>query len=213
MWSYQCPNKPSNLRENNRLIISKTAPEVHLMERPLVCIGLDGVILCKASPEELLEQPESWFDEPLYIQYKEAGEAFEYHICIRPKLVELLSSLNNHVAIVVYSSESNEFIEAVLLAVSTALANKEDYVARQMSSLIRGFYYWSKDQCIEKDGDFLKALAVVAEYSFTHMNRIWLIDDKPHLVDYSSHVIPVSTFKGDTEDLELLRVMHQIFND
>ncbi len=116
MWLYQCPGKPSNLRENNQLIISKDAPIKKLIDRPIVCIGLEGVIFCKASPDQLSELPEGWFDESIYVHYEEAGESFEYHVCLRPKLVEFLNALNSHVALVVYSSESNEFIEAVLLA-------------------------------------------------------------------------------------------------
>lgn len=45
------------------------------------------------------------------------------------------------------------------------------------------------------------------------MSSIWIIDDKPELVDFSSHVIPVSTFTSDPEDFELYRVMHQIYRD
>jgi len=124
-----------------------------------------------------------------------------------------LNALSNHVGLVVYTSQSKDFVEAVLLAISTALEKKEDYVTRQMSYLIRDFYYWSREQCIERDDQFHKTLAIIDEYSFTCMSSIWIIDDKPQLVDFTSHVIPVSTFKGDPEDLELFRIMHQIFID
>jgi hypothetical protein len=106
-----------------------------------------------------------------------------------------------------------DFIEAVLKAINLKLLNDQSDRNNAEYIGIQDSYFWSKDQCIKKDDVYLKSLGAVNEYSLSNINDIWLIDDKPHLVDFPSHVIPVTTFKGDPEDSELLRVMYQIFND
>ena len=45
----------------------------------------------------------------------------------------------------------------------------------------------------------------------SNINDIWLIDDKPELVDFPSRVICVEPYTGDPRDVELLRLIHQIF--
>ncbi len=213
MWSLLLGKKPYRLSEINRLIIKRDRKPKPVSERPIVCIGLDGVVFYNMCLRDSFDLPASWAKDSVHIKYKNKKGLYNYEIILRPKLGELLIELNQHAIVVVYSSMHKEFIEAALKAINLKLLNAQNHQNNAEFIGIQDSYFWSKDQCIKKDDVFLKSLGAVNEYSLSNINDIWLIDDQPELVDFPSHVIEVSTFKGDPEDSELLRLMYQIFND
>jgi len=213
MWSLLLGKKPSRLSEIKRLVIERGKKPKSGSEKPIVCIGLDGVVFHNMSVRDKFDMPATWRKSSLYIKYENKKGLYNYEVILRPKLGELLVELNQHAIVVVYSSMRKEFVEAALAAINLTLLNEHNDQNNAEFIGIQDSYFWSKDQCIKKDDDYLKSLGAVNEYSLSNINDIWLIDDQPHLVDFPSHVIPVSTFKGDPEDSEFLRVIHQIFND
>lgn len=204
-------NKPFELSEVKKLEITKGTTYKKYSDRPMVCLSFDRVILCKIKPEDKKSQSTDWLEETIKIEYEEYGRSFEYLIYFRPKLMELLNTLDDYVFTAIYSSESDEFIDAVLVALAQKIDQYYGKASSRKFDIIKNNYFWSQNQCIQKGEKFLKSLGVVEQYSLSGINNIWLIDDRPELVDFTSHVIPVSSFKGDPEDLELFRVMHQIF--
>ena len=213
MWSLQRDEIPFELTEINQLKIKIIATWEKPAFKPIVCIGLDGVILFKIDPLEESDQPEGWFDGATYVEYEEAGIKYQYLIRFRPILAKLLIQLNRYTVLVVYSSQSKEFVEAVLKVLNIKLQKTHPSKNEDKFAGIQDAYFWSRDQCIKKKSGFIKSLGAVNEYSMSNINDIWLIDDKPELVDFPSRVICVEPYTGDPRDVELLRLIHQIFNN
>lgn len=213
MWSLLLGKKPYRLSEKNRLVLRGNKKVKDNAEKPIVCIGLDGVIFYNMSFRDKLELPSIWCKDAISIKYENRKSIYMYQVVLRPKLNEFLIELNQHATVIAYSSMHKDFIEAALKAINQTLLSEQSNQNNAEFIGIQDSYFWSVDQCIKKNDVYLKSLGAVNEYSLSNINDIWLIDDKPELVDFPSHVIPVSTFKGDPEDLELFRIMHQIFQD
>ena len=203
MRDWQKRDKPLELREIKRLIIDRGEADKSFEKRPVVCLNLDNVIIFKIKVTATPEQPKEWFDNALHLKFYEKGEGLEYLIVLRPYALELIRDLNRYTNSIVYSEESDEFIEAFLKMFSD---NYKEYS-------FRSDFYWSINQCIKQGVTITKSLGALQEYSTVGINDIWLIDNEPSFADFQSHVIPVNYFFGDPKDLELFRVRHQIFHD
>jgi len=211
MYICQETRKPKHLSQIKGLLIDRSTEESDFSQLPpTVCISLNGTLFHKATPSDAEKLDNAWLKDAVSVESNE-----ERHIVIpRPGALDLLLELEKHTCPMVYSSQTEEFIEAALLQLSISLyesncfGNHDEY---EKANAYIDHYVWSREQCIKGAKGYQKSLGTLSELSENGINDIWLIDHNTELVDFPSHVIKVSEFCGDPSDRELFRVADQIF--
>jgi len=171
-------------------------------------------LFVKVNRFEALLQNNGLFKNKVEFTYIENNSEVRCIIDVRPGAVELLVQLKKSANCMIYSCESDTFTEAALEAIANSEAENNIFDEDLSDSIYSAFSYfniWSVDQCSYKNGKFLKSLGVLSTFVEYSINDIWIVDDKPELVDFPSHAVSVAPYNGDPEDRELFRVMHQIF--
>jgi hypothetical protein len=57
----------------------------------------------------------------------------------------------------------------------------------------------------------MKSLSEVSYHFDSLIQDIWLIDNKPELLDFPNHGVFIPEFTGDPEDRELLKLTEKLF--
>jgi len=133
-------------------------------------------------------------------------KVFGYHIYKRPFLREFLERLQKDFLLAIWSSASDEYVEAIS--------------ERLIDQTINWQFVWGRSKCLYKrnrqiDGNgyfhtdyenhyhYIKPLKKVKKLGF-HLNRILIIDDSPHKcqLNFGNAIYP-KAFKGEIEDDEL----------
>jgi hypothetical protein len=212
---YICPEtrKPKSLKQVKSLLIDKNKGQADFSHLPpTVCLSLNGTLFHKATPSEAEKLEDPWLHEAVSINCD--GRS---HVVIpRPGALDLLLELDKYACPMIYSSQKEGFIEAALLQLAISLTDTnrfDDESDYERSDAYMDHCVWSQDQCIAGIDGYQKSLGTLSEFTDNGINDIWLIDHKPELVDFPSHVISVSEFFGDPFDRDLFRVADQIFMD
>ncbi len=207
-------NKPLSLATNDRLSIDlKKKDSIH-SRTPLVCLSLEGTLFKKVFRHEIITSSEISYLNTITFSYVENSNELSCTILLRPGVTELLTKLSQSVDYMIYSSETDSFIQAAMDAIAQSEAEQNadnEDLCELIFDAMSNVHFWSIDQCIYKEGLFFKSLGSLAEFAEKSINDIWIIDDKPDQIDFSSHALSVSTFNGDLQDKELVRIIHQIF--
>jgi len=207
-------SRPLSLVAIDRLVIDRKKEYSSDTPKPLICLSMEGTLFTKVGGLSAVISNKKLYKNSVKFAYLENNCEITCTIDIRPGAAELLLQLDMLATHMVYSCESDEFIEAALDAIAKAEVEKNAIDEDFSDSVYCAFSdldIWSVDQCIYQDGKFLKSLGVLSDFVDHSINDVWIIDDKPEQVDFPSHAIAVSSFNGDPEDRELFRLMHQIF--
>jgi hypothetical protein len=205
---------PKGISFKKDLIIDKKRQESRSNEpMSLVCLSLEGTLFKKIKHCERSSVPRSWRANAIEMTYSLDSFTEKHLLLERPGAADLLLSLTKHAETMIYSSQEPEFIEQALLQLSIAQGNPDTCsdIEYDRAAAYVDQSYWSRDQCMHKSGVYLKSLGAVAEHSDSCINDIWLIDHKPNLVDFPSHVVTVPEFTGDADDRELYKLVDRIF--
>ncbi|MBU2964680.1 NIF family HAD-type phosphatase [Amphritea sp. 2_MG-2023] len=145
--------KPMGITEINSLIIDRNNPYNNFSRpRPIVCLSLEGILFRKIKHSERSMIPDNWLDSAIDITYVKENETENYTLLQRPGAADLLVELVKHASPMIYSTQTNEFIEEALLQLSIAQGDPETYTEAeyQKSEAYMEHSVWSRDQCIEK---------------------------------------------------------------
>lgn len=133
-------------------------------------------------------------------------EVYGYKVYKRPGLEEFLLKLMKHFEVAVWSSASDEYVEAIVKVIFPA-----DYPLK---------FVWGRSKCtlqlnkkaIEESGysdyshlNYVKMLKKVHQLGFGDLDNMLIVDDTPHKSqhNYGNAIYP-SIFMGDRGDNELL---------
>jgi hypothetical protein len=204
--------RPLGLTELKGLVIDREEKnrEKHYVPQT-ICMSLDRTLFYRIKSTEHLTLSDDYFKTAVEVVYEENGTVKRDFIIERPGATQLLVELDNYASPMIYSSETDEFIEAALLALSTSKINQDTDECSSHADVYMELYIWSREQCIPTSNGFLKSLGILSHVSDDGINDHWFIDSRPDLVDFSSHVVAVSDFTGDLNDRELYRIIDQIF--
>lgn len=205
--------KPLGISELKGLVIDRCdqSKRDYFYVCPNVCIALDRTLFYRIKPSDTSELCADWLKNAVEVVAKKQNAEEKWLVLARPGATELLMALDKYASPMVYSSESDEFIDAALLALSIAQGDPDiDYCDSEAEAYM-DLYVWSQKQCILTNEGYKKSLGLLSELSDHGINDHWLIDHRPDLADFPSHVIAVSEFTGDPADRDLYRVMDQIF--
>ncbi len=202
------------LTEKKSLIVDLSSLKDDFSEAgPLVCISLEGTLFRKIRPSNISSTPKQWLDGAIEITYSQADQVEKNILIQRPGAADLLVELSKHVSLMVYSSQTSEFIDEALLQLSIVQGDPDNCTDLEYARA-EAYYnldVWSRDQCIEAKEGYRKSLGTLSEFFDSGINDIWLIDHKPEQVDFSNHVICVSEFFGDPDDRELYKLIDKMF--
>ncbi|MBX2841248.1 MAG: HAD family hydrolase [Flammeovirgaceae bacterium] len=136
-------------------------------------------------------------------------ELFDFKVFIRPFLAEFLIFLKDHFKIGVWSSASDDYVEAI-----SNIIFPLDYPLQ---------FIWGRQKCtykldynkVDDSGyldyyehyNYVKQLSKVKKQFKIPLETILIIDDSPHkcIQNYGNAIYP-NPFEGDEEDDELLRL-------
>jgi carboxy-terminal domain RNA polymerase II polypeptide A small phosphatase len=128
-----------------------------------------------------------------------ALEVVPYFVYSRPFCAELLEFCAEKFDIAVWSSSSDEYVQAVS---STLISNR--YPLK---------FAWSANKCVQREDPhsnsyvYIKDLRKVQSQGYP-VERITMIDDSPEkLKRQPRNLLQVKPFQGETNDDELLRVL------
>ena len=185
------------------------------MTAPTVCLGLEKTLIYTIRPEDSA-LPESWTRSAQELTYVEDGENITCKVITRPGATELLNELHEYAQPMIYSSQSEEFIESILSLLSTVHCEsnnseefrEEDY---ERAEAFMDLYVWSQKQCANQEGKLIKSLGTLSEFSDNGINDIWLLDHQSTNVDFRDHLIPVPAFTGAPYDVALFNLLEDLF--
>ncbi len=160
--------------------------------KTLLILDLDETLL-HASQKKLNRPADSHF--------------FDYHIYLRPHLMDFLKAVNDDFILAIWSSASDDYVNTLV-----------DKFIRPIVPLA---FVWGRSQCTYRrivqideygyyDSDFnnhynyIKPLKKLKRKGYT-LDRILIVDDTPHksMDNYGNAIYP-KEFLGDSTDTELL---------
>jgi len=165
--------------------------------------------IIKHEEESLL--PDNWLINAIDIVPCRDEDEEHCVVIPRPGMTELLIALKKYASPMIYSTESDAFIEEVMVAFSIDQGDPVDTVAFEKSRAYMDLYTWSQLQCVNTNDGYKKSLVTLAECSKNKINDVWIVDDKPTLVDLPAHVLAVPSFFGDPEDRALFKLIDKLF--
>lgn len=131
---------------------------------------------------------------------------FGYHVYKRPFLDEFLKAINNEFLIAIWSSASDEYVEAIVKEIISEKIVLEFVWGRSRCTYRRNFHideYGYYEQDFENHYHYIKPLKKVKKRGY-HLDKILIVDDSPHKSkDNFGNAIYPKAFKGDVDDNEL----------
>lgn len=206
----QKSNKPVDIKIVQTLKVDRSLEFDFSKICPLVCLSLDRTLCHVINQQEAVTLPKSWLISAVEMN---AGEERSYEKCIvipRPGAIELLLELERYTSPMIYSSETDAFIEDMMVAFAIAQGDPEVDGVAEKSDAFMDIYTWSRDQCIETNRGYEKSLSALVD-TYYHIDDVWLIDDRPELVDFPQRVLTVPSFYGDPNDRALFNLIDQVF--
>jgi len=204
--------KPIEIKELKSLVIDRDeSNRDKYYVYPTVCVNLNRTLFYSIKSSDTPNLSNTCLKNAIEFIYDEAGIEEKHFVLARPGTTELLMELKKYTSLMIYSSESDEFIDAAMLALSIAQGDPDIDDCDYQADAYMNLYVWSKKQCIPTTEGFKKSLGLLSRLSDDGINDHWIIDHRPDLVDFPSHVISVSEFTGDPTDRELYRVCDQLF--
>ncbi|WP_421866638.1 NIF family HAD-type phosphatase [Motiliproteus sp.] len=203
--------RPLGLVEINSLTIDRKKDlNDFSIPKPTVCLSLTSTLFYMIKATELADIDEEWVESAIEVSYQEDGPK-KCRIIPRPGLTQLLVELERYCSPMIYSSESDQFIDAALLALSIAQGDPEQDDCSLEAGAYMGHCVWSMHQCVPTELGYKKSLGTLSEFTESGINDIWIIDHNPQQVDIPSRVLTVPKFSGDLSDRALFKLMDQIF--
>jgi carboxy-terminal domain RNA polymerase II polypeptide A small phosphatase len=137
---------------------------------------------------------------------------FHYHVYKRPFLDEFLTTVQEHFKIAFWSSASDDYVEKMVETIFPEPNQKE--------------FVWGRKRCTPRvvmaqddhrynsDGfghyNYIKRMKKVKDAGYP-LERVLMVDDTPHKINNSfGNAIYMKEFKGESEDLELKRLLHYL---
>jgi len=187
----------------------------------VVCLDLDKTLIYLSSKNNVTYHEnynfrKRWLNNGIDIKLDSIKSSdYEFVIVPRPGFAELITELRCHAVPVIYSSFSKDHVDRIMRALSAAYDIEDP---EQLTELSRETTYacwrmpqWSREQCIQTDNGYEKSLGHFAKQNNIQINDLWLIDNRPDMVDFPSHVIQVPPFYGDPDDRALFTLIDDIF--
>lgn len=202
-------HKPVHLTEIRSLVVDRAAS--YRDEMPTVCLDLDSTLLCISNKSHPLQQTKpEWLSKGLDVEFDDSGAGNKFVILPRPGLTELLLELKEYAVPVIYTDLSEENIEKIMLSLSMSYSGDDDESV-DASYAYMDIYTWAIEQCIPSKNGYIKSLGHYSEFTETYINTLWMITNKPELVDIPCRVMQVPQYYGDPEDRALFNLMNNIF--
>ncbi|MBR9869469.1 MAG: hypothetical protein GYB20_01815 [Oceanospirillales bacterium] len=206
----QKSNKPVDLKIVQTLIVDRSLEFDFSKTCPLVCLSLNRTLFHVIKYEEATTLPKSWLVDSIELGGCKKKEYEHCIVLLRPGTPELLLELKRYTTPMIYSCESDGFIDDVMVAFSIAQGGPEVDGVEEKANAFMDIYTWSREQCIETNRGYEKSLGALVD-TYYHIDDVWIIDDQPDLVDFASHVLTVPRFFGDPTDRALFKLMDDIF--
>nr|WP_276202610.1 NIF family HAD-type phosphatase [Marinobacterium rhizophilum] len=139
------------------------------------------------------------------------GSDSDLIIIPRPGLIELFSELERYASPIIYTDMKVSDVDKVMSTLSNYYLGVDDSCNLETFSCDLDVFAWSLDQCVQTDKGPMKYLGYLSERCHVFINDLWIITDRPQLVDIRDRVVEVSSFFGDPNDKELLYLKDSLF--
>jgi hypothetical protein len=199
--------EPTDLKLVNELKISVN--EEASESTQTVCLGFNHTLAFVFSNSNKGKVPDEFLDSAIMLDQG-------MYVIPRPGSGELLRRLNYHAAPMIYSRGLLDDLEAMMLALSIAEGDPDDFESNdehfeERANAWISIPIWSDEQCVETGEVSIKSLGNLCEHIEGQINHTWLIDYCDKWVDFPTHVVKVPEFYGDPEDKYLYELMGKIF--
>jgi len=216
MFPFPERKRPTDIHFSTELTIDRKLegynPDV---EPAFICLGLEGVLFKKVEYTNRYTVPELWQENLIEVKYQSNGVNQKCLLLERPGAGDFLCLLAKHALYFIYTSQEIEFAEEALLQLSIAQGHPDtcSEIEYDRGEAYMDLGIWARKQCMKKNGQYMKSLGEVSYYFDSLIKDIWLVDNKPELLDFPSHGIYIPEFTGDPEDRELSKLADRIFVD
>ncbi len=207
---------PNNFNYIEKLIIDRTG-----LATQVVCLDLDKTLIYLSnktitSTHQDFHIKRKWLDNGINIHFDDnQNPRNEFVIIPRPGFAELITELSGHAVPVIYSSLTDSHLNRIMHALSSAYdledTEQQTQLSRETTYACWRMLQWSREQCIQTNIGFKKSLGNFAKHNNIQINDLWLLDSRPDMVDFPSHVIQVPPFYGDPNDRALFELIDDVF--
>ena len=214
MYPFPERKSPTNVHFNTELIIYRKLEGYNPgIEASFVCLGLEEVLFKKVEYSDRSTVPQAWQAALIEVNYQLDGVDQKCLLIERPGAGDFLCLLNKHATYSFYTSQEFEFAEAALLQLSIAQGDPDTCsdIECDRGEAYMGASIWAREQCMKKNGQYMKSLGEISYFFDSQLNDTWLIDNKPELLDFPTHGVFIPEFTGDPEDRELLKLTEKLF--
>ena len=209
---------PGNFNYIEKLIVDREGSTTQV-----VCLDLDKTLiyLSNKAPISTYQDfhfKEEWLDSGININLDANKETRNELVLIqRPGFAEFITELSAYAVPVIYSNLAEKHLRSVMHTLSSAYnpddPEQETQLSRETTYACWRIPQWSRKQCIETNTGLKKSLGHFAKLNNIQINDLWLIDNRPDMVDFPSHVIQIPPFYGDPNDRVLFKLIDDIFNN
>lgn len=206
--------KPSDLNDIKRLIVDRKAYITE--EDVIVCLDLDNTLLCIANKSTFpqsnsIQTKFEWLERGIDVVFDETDTKNQYSILPRPGLTEFLIELRKYAGVAIYTNLTEDLIDKIMMALSIAQRESDADENFEAALAYMSIYLWCIEQCIPTTRGYEKSLGHFSENEDIPINKLWMITDKPELVDFQSHTFTVPSYHGDPNDRVLFQLIDEIF--
>lgn len=206
--------KPRDLTGIKRLIVDRKTYKTD--EDEVVCLDLDNTLFCIVNKSTFpqsnsIQTKFEWFERGIDVVFDEADTKNQYSILPRPGLTEFLIELRKYSGTSIYANLIEDHIYKIMNALSFSQGDinvDENYEA---AAAYLYSYSWCIEQCIPTAKGYEKSLGHFSGHEDIPINKLWMITDKPELVDFQNRVVTVPSYYGDPEDRVLFQLIDELF--
>ena len=207
---------PNNFNYIEKLIIDRKG-----LATQVVCLDLDKTLIYLSNKAFVTGHQDfhfkrKWHDNGFNINLDSNKNPRNESVIIpRPGFAELITQLSWHAVPVIYSNFSDDHLSSIMHSLSSGYdpddSEQQTQLSRETTYACTRMLQWSREQCIQTNIGLKKSLGHFAKQNNIQINDLWLIDNRPDMVDFPNHVIQIPPFYGDPNDRALFKLIDDIF--